>query len=316
MDILKCLVADPMHESLFRLLKEAGWMCDYEPSINREELRKRLKGYDGLIIRSKTTVDRDLIGDDPTILFVGRAGAGLDNVEIDFLRKKNIEVIHAAEGNRDAVGEFSVGLLLSLMRNIPRAHMEVLEMKWERERNRGEELQGKTVGLIGYGNMGKAFAQRLAGFRCKVLAYDKYKTCFSDDFSRQASMEEIFNETDVLSLHIPLTAETRGMVNVEYLDRFRKNIILMNTARGEIVALDALAGAIRSGKLRGAALDVIENEKLETLSAEQLQSFKYLSGKTNVIFTPHIAGWTFESHEKINVALVDKLKLLRLRKRI
>ena len=312
---LKCFVADSMHESLFRLLKEAGWMCDYEPSASREEIRKRLKGYDGLIIRTKTTVDRDLIGDDPTLLFVGRAGAGLDNVDVNYLREKNIQVIHAAEGNRDAVGEFTIGILLSLMRNIPRAHEEVTDFKWERERNRGEELMGKTVGLVGYGNMGRAFAQRLSGFRCKVLAFDKYKSGYSDDFCREATMEEIFSQTDVLSLHIPLTGETRGMVNSQYFGRFAKRIIVVNTARGEIIPLHDLAEAVKNGKVRGAALDVLENEKIDQLNAQQLQSFKYLSGKTNVIFTPHIAGWTFESHEKINVALVDKLKSFSFRQR-
>jgi D-3-phosphoglycerate dehydrogenase / 2-oxoglutarate reductase len=310
MQVLKCLVADPMHESLFPMLRKIGWHVDYEPSLNRDELRKRLPGYDGLIIRSKTTVDADLLGENPTIRFVGRAGAGIDNLDTAYLRSKAIEVLHAAEGNRDAVGEFTVGLLLSLLRNIPRAHSEVLKMKWEREGNRGEELMGKTIGVIGYGNMGKAFARRLSGFGCKVLAYDKYKSRFSDEFCIEATMEDIFKDSDILSLHIPLTAETKAMVNSDYFRHFTKNIILVNTARGEIVVLKDLSNAVKSGKVRGAALDVLENEKLNLMTDEQAQSFKYLSGKTNVIFTPHIAGWTFESHEKINVALVNKLKSL------
>jgi D-3-phosphoglycerate dehydrogenase / 2-oxoglutarate reductase len=314
MQVLKCLVADAMHESLFPMLRKIGWHVDYEPSLNRGELKKRLPGYDGLIIRSKTIVDADLLGENPTIRFVGRAGAGIDNLDTNYLRSKGVEILHAADGNRDAVGEFAVGLLISLLRNIPRAHSEVVKFKWERERNRGEELMGKTVGVIGYGNMGKAFARRLSGFGCKILAYDKYKSRFSDEFCVEATMEQIIKETDVLSLHIPLTAETKAMVNSDYLKLFEKNIILLNTARGEIVVLKDLANAIKSGKVRGAALDVLENEKLDTLTEDQAQSFKYLSGKTNVIFTPHIAGWTFESHEKINVALVNKLKSLSFNK--
>jgi D-3-phosphoglycerate dehydrogenase len=228
------------------------------------------------------------------------------------LREKGIAVLHAAEGNRDAVGEFTVAALLSLLRNIPKADNEVRKNIWDREGNRGEELMGKTVGLIGYGNMGKAFAKRLSGFACKILAYDKYKKSFADDFCKEADMEAVYAESDILSLHIPLTAETRMMVNLDYLKRFRKNIILLNTARGELVPLSDLEQALRMGKVRATALDVLENEKLSTLTPSQQQSFNYLTGNTNVIFTPHIAGWTFESHEKINVALVEKLKALDL----
>lgn len=307
---MRCLIVDAMHESLFPLLEQAGWSADYAPSLTRDEIREKVNGYDGLIIRSKTIVDRDLLGNSPTIRFVGRAGAGMDNLDRNYLSEKNIAVIHAAEGNRDAVGEFTLGLLISLMRNIPKSNTEVGRMIWEREGNRGEEIMGKTISIIGYGNMGKAFAKRLSGFGCKVLAYDKYKSRFADSFCREATMEEVYHETDVLSLHIPLTWETRSMVNTEYLNRFSKDIILINTARGEIIPLEDLAKALKTGKVRSAALDVLENERLTNLTPDQLQSFKYLSGKTNVIFTPHIAGWTFESHEKINVALVNKLKQL------
>jgi D-3-phosphoglycerate dehydrogenase / 2-oxoglutarate reductase len=306
----KCLIVDPVHPSLFPLLGEIGWDVVYEPDLTREEIRERVKGFDGLIIRSKTIVNADLLGEEPTIRFVARAGAGVDNLDQEFLISKNIALVHAAEGNRDAVGEFTVGLLLSLLRNIPKSNREVGQFTWDREGNRGEEIMGKTIGLIGYGNMGKATAGRLAGFGCKILAYDKYKSRFADNSCREATMEDIYREADVLSLHIPLTNETRMMVDTAYLNRFAKNIVLINTARGEIVKLRDLAEAVKNGKVRAAGLDVLENEKINQLSAEQLESFKYLTGRTNVIFTPHIAGWTFESHEKINVALVTKLKRL------
>jgi D-3-phosphoglycerate dehydrogenase len=210
------------------------------------------------------------------------------------------------------VGEFTAGLLISTLRNIPKANDEVKKFIWEREGNRGEELMGKTVSLIGYGNMGQAFARCISGFRCKVLAYDKYKTAFGSSFCEEADMSRVFEETDILSLHIPLTEETRFMVNRDYLQRFKKNIILLNTARGEIIPLSDLVWALETGKVRAAALDVLENEKINKLSSEQLQSVNYLAGKSNVIFTPHIAGWTVESHVKINVALVEKIKTLTI----
>lgn len=306
----KCLIIDPMHDSLFPMLEKIGWEADYKPEIIREQIKQIVDGYQGLIVRSKTTVDHDLLGDRPTLVFVGRAGAGLDNLDLHFLEQKKIQVVHAAEGNRDAVGEFTAALLLSVLRNIPRANAQVKNFIWDREGNRGEELISKTVSIIGYGNMGQAFARCLAGFQCKILVYDKYKTGFGNSFCEEVTMARVFEETDILSLHIPLTEETRFMVNYEYLMRFKKNIILINTARGEIVPLNDMVLAIESGKLRGAAFDVLENEKINKLSPQQLQSINYLAGKSNVIFTPHIAGWTFESHVKINVALVEKIKSL------
>jgi D-3-phosphoglycerate dehydrogenase / 2-oxoglutarate reductase len=306
----KILVIDPMHDSLFPMLQNIGWEADYFPDISIEEVKNVHANYQGLIVRSKTIVNRDLLGENPTIKFIGRAGAGLDNLDLEYLHSKKIHVLHAAEGNRDAVGEFSVGILLALMRNIPRADKEVREYVWERERNRGEEVNGKTVSLIGFGNMGQAFANRLAGFGCKILAYDKYKSGFTSTICDEVTMERIHQETDILSFHIPLTKETKGMVNLAYLNQFQKNIILLNTARGEIIALEELTKALDAGKVRGAALDVLENEKLNKLTTAQRQAFESLKSKSNVIFTPHIAGWTYESHVKINVALVNKIKVL------
>ncbi len=307
-----CLVVDSMHESLFSMMKEIGWEIDYQPLITRDEIKAIHHGYAGLIVRSKTQIDRDLLGENPTLKFIGRAGAGLDNLELEYLSQKGIEVLHASEGNRDAVGEHTIGLLLSLLRNIPKADREVKELIWNREGNRGEEVMGKTIGIIGYGNMGKAFAKRVSGFGCTVLAYDKYITSFSDTFCTEVNLDALFSETDILSLHIPLTAETKMMVNAEFLNQFKKKIILLNTARGEIVSLTDIATALDNGSLRGVALDVLENEKLNTLSQQQMSAFNLMRKKTNVLFTPHIAGWTFESHIKINVALVHKINALQL----
>lgn len=309
---MRCLIVDTMHESIFSLLKDIQWEYDYQPKITRDEIKKIHHGYDGLIIRSKTQVDRDLLGERPTVQYIARAGAGIDNLDVGYLNEKRIAILHASEGNRDAVAEYALGALLSVMRNIPRANAEVREKIWLREENRGEEIMGKTVGIIGYGNMGSSFAKRLSGFGCNVLAYDKYKTKFSDAYCREVSLEDLFLESDILSLHIPLTGETRGMVDSSFLNRFQKSIILINTARGEILPLNEIAGALESRKVRAAVLDVLENEKLNTLSEQQAKAFNLLTQKSNVIFTPHIAGWTFESHIKINVALVDKIKALSL----
>lgn len=312
MNSSKCLVIDVMHESLFPMLMEIGWEADYQPNISREELKTVLGKYEGLIVRSKTVIDRDLLGAHPRLKFIGRAGAGLDILDQEYLKEKGIHVLHASEGNRDAVGEYTVGVLLSLMRNIPKADREVKEFIWAREGNRGEEIMGKTVSIIGYGNMGQAFARRLSGFGCNILAYDKYKKGFSDQFCREVQMDTIEEETDILSLHIPLTPETKMLVNKDYLKGFKKRIALINSARGEIVSLIDLAESIEEGLVRGAALDVLENEKLGKLTPPQLQAFNSLRKASNVIFTPHIAGWTFESHVKINVALVQKIKALQL----
>jgi len=294
------------------MLEKIGWQYDYQPTITREEIKSRHHGYDGLIVRSKTTIDGDLLGTSPTLKFVGRAGAGIDNLDQAYLEEKNIAIIPAAEGNRDAVGEHTVGMLLSLMRNIPKADAEVRQGIWDREGNRGMELMGKTVAIIGYGNMGQAFAKRLSGFSCKILAYDKYKEGFEDAFCQEAEMDRIFDEADILSLHIPLTDETRMMVNFDYLNRFKKQIIIANTARGEILSLTDLVKGMEQKKVIGAVLDVLENEKINNLTDRQTQALHYLREKSNVIFTPHIAGWTFESHIKINVALVEKINALKL----
>lgn len=308
-----CLVIDSMHESLFGMMSEIGWDVDYRPDIKRDEIRGIHNNYDGLIVRSKTIIDRDLLGDSPKLKFVGRAGAGLDNLELEYLAAHGIEVVHASEGNRDAVGEFAVGALLSLLRNIPRADKEVREKIWDREGNRGSEIMAKTVGIIGYGNMGQACARRLSGFGCNVLAYDKYKTGYSDQYAEAVAPETIYHEAEIVSLHIPLTAETRNMVNSDYIRRFRKDFVLVNTARGEIVSLPDLVNALDSNKVRAAVLDVLENEKLHKLTPLQTKAFNSLKERSNVILTPHIAGWTFESHVKINVVLVSKIKALTRR---
>lgn len=301
------LIADEMHPSLFTMLDEVGFTYAYQPKITRAELLEQLAPFDGLIIRSKTTVDEALLRQAPHLQFIGRAGAGLDLIDLDATERRGIRVFHAGEGNRDAVAEHVVGMLLALLANILKADREVRQGVWDREGNRGYELGSLTVGLIGYGNNGKATAQRLSGFGCRVLAYDKFLTNYGDAFAKEATLEQIMAEADVLSLHIPLTDETRMMIDDTFIGRFTKPFYLVNIARGEITSLAALVRGLESRKVRGACLDVLENEKLAKLTPDQQRAFDYLRQSDRVVLTPHVAGWTHESYVRINEVLVRQL---------
>ena len=241
----------------------------------------------------------------PGLKFIARAGAGLDNIDEAYAKERNIQLMNAPEGNRDAVGEHAVGMLLSLMNNHRKADIEIRNGIWDREGNRGWELKGRTVGIIGYGFMGSSFAKKLAGFDVKVIAYDKYKRGFSDAYATECSMEEIVKYSDVLSLHIPLTKETRQLVDEEYLRHFRKEIFFLNTARGEIVNTKAILEALKAGKILGAGLDVLEAEKFPNLAEQSW--YNELKASQKVILTPHVGGWTFESYRKISEVLTEKL---------
>jgi D-3-phosphoglycerate dehydrogenase / 2-oxoglutarate reductase len=301
------LIADTMHPSILPLLAEKNLRADYRPDIQRADIIAGIGEYEGIIIRSKTVLDEEVLARATRLQFIARAGAGLDLIDLEAVQRRNIQLFNAPEGNRDAVAEHALGMLLCLLNRIHLADREVREQTWDREGNRGTELGGKTVGLIGYGNTGRAFARRLQSFGCQVLAYDRYQQNFSDAYAREATMDELYAHTDVLSLHIPLTAETHRMVNREYLSRFRKNLYVINTARGEVIPLAELKSAIESGKVRGACLDVLENEKLKTLRPEQLEAFNWLKNSPEVLLTPHVAGWTHESYVRINEVLVGKI---------
>lgn len=292
------------------MLENLGFQTDYQPKISRAEIIEKLNNCVGLIIRSKTFVDAELLQNANNLKFIGRAGAGLDLIDIDYVKNKNIALFAANAGNRVAVAEHVLGMVLCLMNNILRADKEVRTGIWQREKNRGVELMGKTIGIIGYGNNGSETAKRFKAFGCKVLAYDKYKTGFSDEFVEEASMENIFNKAEILSLHIPLTPESNKLVNNEFLSRFKQKIFFVNASRGEIVSLEALADSLESGNVRGACLDVLENEKLQKLTPEQKVVFDKLTSSDRVIFTPHIAGWTFESYQKINEVLMEQIASL------
>ena len=302
------LIVDDIHPVFIEQAEALGYTCDYRPLIKANEAFEIIGDYAGLVIRSKFNVDRSVIDAGTNLRFVCRAGAGMDNIDEGYAAEKNITLINAPEGNMDAVGEHAVGLLLALMNNFRNADAEIRTGSWQREANRGYELKGKTVGIIGYGFMGRSFARKLSGFQVDVIAYDKYKTGFSDQYAREVSMEEIVKSSDVLSIHVPLTNETNGLVNDEYLFHFKKPIFFINTSRGKTAKVSAVLNAIKQGKILGAGLDVLEVEKFPTLADQQWYEELKQSGK--VILTPHVAGWTFDSYRKISEVMAGKLAKL------
>ncbi len=304
---MKILIADQMHPSLFAMLEAQGWTYDYHPDFRRNDIISCLADYDGLIIRSKTRIDEELLTQAKRLKFIARAGAGLDLIDAEATERMGIRLFHAGTGNRDAVAEHTVGMLLMLFHNLNKADREVRQAIWDREGNRGVELMGKTVGLIGYGNNGSATARRLSGFGCRVLAYDKHRDGYGDQYAEEASVGEIQREADVLSLHIPLTDLTRNMVNAKFIAAFHKPFYLNNVSRGEIVNAKALVEAMKSGRVLGACLDVLENEKLSQLTNPQQEAFDYLRTSPSTVLTPHVAGWTHESYVRINEVLVRQM---------
>jgi D-3-phosphoglycerate dehydrogenase len=306
--MMKILIIDEMHLSILDMLEREGFQVTYSPKITRAEIIDQVSEYEGLIIRSKTLMDRELLEKATRLKFIGRAGAGLDQIDLDYLADRGVKLFHAAKGNRDAVAEHALGGLLALLNHIPKADQEVRKGIWDREGNRGHELMGKTVGIFGYGNMGKAFARRLRGFGVQILAFDKYKVDFGSAKVQEVIWEKLKAEADVLSIHVPLTSETRDFFTLQELKSFAKPIWLINTARGEVISFRTLNAALDQGILRGAVLDVLENEKFQKFSADQKAEFERLAQRENVIFSPHVAGWTFESYEKINRVLVKQIK--------
>ena len=302
----RILIVDDIHPIFIEQAEAMGYQCDYQPLIKPAEALQIISNYAGLVIRSKFNVDKTVIDAATNLRFVCRAGAGMDNIDEAYAAEKKLTLINASEGNMDAVGEHAVGLLLALMNHFVTADAEIRAGEWKREANRGYELKGKTVGIIGYGFMGKSFARKLSGFEVNVIAYDKYKTGFSDQFAREVSMEEIVKHSDVLSLHIPLTSETKGLVNEEYLFHFKKPIFFINTSRGKVAEVKAVLNAIKQGKILGAGLDVLEVEKFPALAGQEW--FNELRQAGKVVLTPHVAGWTFDSYRKISEVMAVKLR--------
>ena len=308
---MKVIHLDTNHPLLINQLNKLGFTNDEDYLSSKEDIEAKIHNYDGFIIRSRFKIDKAFIDKSTNLKFIGRVGAGLENIDCEYAISKNIALIAAPEGNRNAVGEHTLGVLLSLFNKLNKADKEIRAGKWLREENRGLELDGKTIGLIGYGNMGKSFAKKLKGFDVDVLCYD-IKSNVSDENCKQVSLEELQQRSDVLSLHTPQTTLTRNMINKAFINRFKKSFWLLNTARGTSVVTKDLVAALKSGKILGAGLDVLEYEKssFENLFSDNNlpEAFQYLIASENVILSPHVAGWTIESNEKLAQTIVDKIK--------
>jgi len=304
------LFIDSAHPCMKEVLEMNGFVCDDGTKMDVKEIHTIIHKYTGIIVRSRININKDFIDKAINLQFIGRVGAGMESIDIAYAQEKNVSCFNSPEGNRDAVGEQALGMLLSLMNNLNRADRQVRNGEWIREENRGFEIKGKTIAIIGYGNMGSSFARKLKGFEANVIAYDKYKQNYSDEFVQESSWNEIVEKADILSLHVPLTEETRYLINNSIIGKFKKDFWLINTARGPVVNTADLVLALKSGKIKGAALDVIEYEEtsFESLSLKNMPApWKYLVNNDKVILTPHIAGWTEESKEKLATVLAHKI---------
>ena len=307
---MKVLFIDSTQAILKEKLEDAGFDCDYLPDLSEKEIIKRIKNYEGTIIRSRIKLNKDILNKANRLKFIGRVGSGMENIDLEYAQSKGIKCYNSPEGNRDAVGEHALGMLLALFNKLCVANGEVKNGIWNREGNRGFEIKGKTIGIIGYGNMGSAFAQRLKGFEANIIAYDKYKTGFGDEHITEVQLEDIYRDSDILSLHVPLTTETEFMFNYDFIDKFKSPIYIINTARGKVVKTSDLVKQMKKGKVIGAALDVLEFEKTSFENIHQSmenKDFKYLTESDKVILSPHIAGWTHESDIKLATFLTDKI---------
>lgn len=303
-------IVDDVHPLLIEGLQKLGHNVLYKPNSSREDILLGISEMDVLVIRTKTQVDQAVLSAAPKLKIIARAGAGMDNIDMSEAVLRDIICINAGEANSDAVAEHSLAMLLMLFNNLYRANTQVKSGIWLREANRGIELSGKTVAIIGYGNTGKALANKLSGFDVKVLAYDKYLQGFGNNHVIESSWEQIYEEADVLSFHVPLTSETHHYFNRSRLNQFKKHIFLLNLSRGKVVCTQDLLFGLNQGKILGAALDVLENEKLNALLPEEKIWFEQLCSMENVVLSPHIAGWTKESYCKISQVLLDKLLTL------
>ncbi|MCI2229434.1 2-hydroxyacid dehydrogenase [Polaribacter sp. MSW13] len=309
---MKILHLDSNHPLLLNQLNILDFTNDEDYTSSKQEIENKIHLYDGIIIRSRFSIDKSFLDKATNLKFIGRVGAGLENIDCKYATLKNIELIAAPEGNRNAVGEHALAMLLSLFNKLNKADKEVRKGKWLREENRGIELDGRTIGLIGYGNMGKSFAKKLRGFDVEVLCYD-IKSNVGDKNCKQVSLSELQKKADVLSLHTPQTDLTKNMINANFINDFKKPFWLINTARGTSVVTKNLVSALESGKILGAGLDVLEYEKssFENLFSKDKmpKAFEYLIHADNVILSPHVAGWTIESKEKLAQTIVDKIKI-------
>lgn len=307
---MKVVFLDTVHEFLATRLASEGYKCVDATTVSKEKCLEEINDAVGIVIRSRFTMNEEFLQFAPNLKFIARSGAGMENIDERYCKKREIDLFNAPEGNRNAVGEHALGMLLSLMRKMHTADREVRAGKWDRERNRGVELDGKTVGIIGFGNNGKAFAKKLQGFDVKLMAYDKYKKNFGDHFVMECTLNALLKNADVISFHIPQNQETIYMANDQFFNKIEKSVFLLNLSRGKIVETAALVKALKSGKVIGVGLDVLEYERtsFESFFEQELpEEFNYLLKSDAVLFTPHIGGWTQESYYKLSAVLADKI---------
>ncbi len=304
------LITDDCHPLLPDGLKRWGYTCHFLPDITLETTRQIIPEYEGLIINSKIIVDRSFLDSAKKLRFVGRLGSGMEIVDREYAAEKGVAVISSPEGNRNAVAEHALGMLLALMNNMLRADREVRQNIWRREANRGFELRGRTLGIIGFGHTGSQFARKLAGMEMTVLAFDKYKTAYAAEMPwvQETDLETIRQHADIISLHLPLTAETRHLVNKKFIDHCKPGFILINTSRGACVKTEDLVHALETGRIGGACLDVFENEKPATFTLKEKARYDRLHQLEQVVLSPHVAGWTHESKRMLAEVLLEKIK--------
>lgn len=311
---MNVLFLDKNHSVLINELNRLDVNCHEDYISSKEKIEEKINNYNGIVIRSRFKIDKTFIDKASNLKFIARVGAGLESIDIDYARSKNIHLIAAPEGNRNAVGEHSLGMILSLFNKLKKVDLEIRDGKWLREDNRGLELEGKTIGIIGYGNMGKAFAKKLKGFESEVICYD-LKNDIGDENARQVNLQELFEKTDVLSLHAPHTELTNKMVNLDFINQFKKSFYIINTGRGTAIVTEDLVESLKNEKILGACLDVLEYEKLSFenfFSNNNLpEAFKYLINSDKVLLSTHIAGWTVESKYKLAKTILDKILLFR-----
>ncbi len=307
---MRVLFIDTVHSILEERLTKKGFICIDGTEWSKEKCLEEIHRFQGIVVRSRFPIDSEFLNAAKDLKFIARSGAGLENIDLETAKKNGVTCFNAPEGNRNAVGEHTLGMLLALFNNLCRGNTEVRNGIWKREENRGIELDGKTVGIIGYGNNGRAFAKKLYGFDVDVLAYDKYKSDYGDQFANATSMEDIFNQADILSFHIPQNEQTMFLADEEFFKKFKNPIYVINLARGKIIRTKALLNGLQKGTILGACLDVLEYEKAsfeKTLEANENPDFKGLLEMDNVIFSPHVGGWTHESYFKLSDVLADKV---------